>query len=166
MYSTFLINHHKLTSATFECSIGEGDHGHRGSKPDGPGNPINISGEKGKPPLLADNTLSLTPNVDMVNAIKEEQSRLKSIAVFFVCMDVKFLLARKYLDDWINNVWGKKLGIVVNFSRMIQKGLFVIFFKNHAMQEKVFKKKIWNIGQTMFRAFPWSLKGKIEDVAQ
>ena len=123
-------------SAAFECSIGEGDHGHRGSNADGL--PINISGGKGKAPLLPENTLSLTPNVDMVNAIKGEQSRLKSIAVFFVCMDVKFLPAREYLDDWINNVWGKKLGIVVNFSRMIQKGLFVIFFKNHAMQEKVF----------------------------
>ena len=103
----------------------------------------------------------------MVNAIKGEQSRLKSIAVFFVCMDVKFLLTRKYLDDWINNFLGKKLGIVVNFSRMIQKGLFVIFFKNHAMEEKVFfLKSFWNVGQKMFRALPWSPKGKIEDVTQ
>ena len=86
-------------SVAFECSIGEGDHGHRGRNIDGPGNPINISGEKGKAPLLPDNTLSSTPNVDMVNAIKEEQSRLKSIAVFFVFMDVKFLSARKYFDD-------------------------------------------------------------------
>ena len=57
-------------SAAFECSIGEGDHGHRGSNADGPGNPINILGGKAKAPLLPENTLSLTPNVDMVNAIK------------------------------------------------------------------------------------------------
>ena len=86
-------------SVAFECSIGEGDHGHRGSNADGPGNPINISGGKGKAPLLPENTLSLTPNVDMVNVIKGEQSRLKSIVVFFVCMDVKFLPTHKYLDD-------------------------------------------------------------------
>jgi len=49
---------------------------------------------------------------------------------------------------------------------MIQKGLFVIFFENHAMQEKVFFNFFWNIGQTMFRALPWSPKGKIKDVAQ
>ena len=133
-------------SAAFECSIGEGDHGHRGSNADGPGSPINISVGIGKAPLLPNNTLSLTPNVDMVNVIKGEQSRSKSIAVFFVCMDVKFLPTRKYLDDWINNVWGKNLGIVVNFSRMIQKRLFVIFFKNHAMQKKVLKESFWNVG--------------------
>ena len=55
-------------SAAFECSIAEGEHGHRGSNIDGLGNPINISGEKGKAPL--DNTLSLSPNVDVVNEIK------------------------------------------------------------------------------------------------
>ena len=115
-------------NATFECSFGEGDHGHRGSNANGPGSPINILGGIGKAPLLPKNTLSLTPNIDIVNVIKGEQFWLKHIAVFFVCMDVKFLPARKYLDEWINNVWGKKLDIVVNFSRMIQKGLIVIFF--------------------------------------
>ena len=95
---------------------------------------------------MPDKTLSLTPNDDMVKAIKGEQTRLNSIAFFFVCMDVKFLPARKYLDDWINNVWGKKLSIVVSFNRMIQKGMFVIFFKNHTMQEKVLKKSFWNVG--------------------
>ena len=83
----------------FECSFEEGDHGRRGSNADGPDSPINISRGIGKATLLPENTLSLTPNVDMVNAIKGEQSRLKIISVFFVCMDVKFLPARKYLDD-------------------------------------------------------------------
>ena len=74
------------------------------------------------------------------------------------------MLARKFLDDWLNKVWGKKLGIAISFSRMIQRGMFVIFLKTHAMQEKVLKKGLWNVGQTLFRALPWALCSKPEQM--
>lgn len=89
--------------------------------------------EEGKTVSPSAKILALSPNANMVNAIKSEQSHLKNIVIFFVCMDMKFLPARKFLDDWIGNIWGKKLGINVSFSRIVQKGLFVIFFKNHAV---------------------------------
>lgn len=65
--------------------------------------------------------LSLSPNEDMIFAIKGEQSRLKSIAIFFVCSDKEFMLARIFFDDWLATVWRKKLGIYVAYCRMIQK---------------------------------------------
>ena len=55
----------------------------------------------------------------MVKVVKDEQSRLKIFTIFFVFLDVKFFLAQKFLDDWLNNVWGKKLGSTFSFSSMI-----------------------------------------------
>lgn len=55
-------------------------------------------------------------------------------------MDNKFLSARNFLNDWINTVWGKKLGIVVIFCHVIQRGIFVSFFRNKNMQECVLEK--------------------------
>ena len=57
----------------------------------------------------------------MISAIKGEQSRLKSIAIFFVCLDKEFMPTKKKFDDWLATVWGKKLGIYVTYCRMIQK---------------------------------------------
>ena len=45
---------------------------------------------------------------------------------------------------------------------MIQKGMFVVFLKNHNMQERILEKKFWNVGRSMFRAYPWSPKCNIE----
>jgi len=56
-------------------------------------------GEDGKVPSLDPKVLSLSPNEDMISTIKGEQSRLKSIAIFFVCLDKEFMLARKFFDD-------------------------------------------------------------------
>ena len=69
----------------------------------------------------------------MISAIKGEQSRLKIIAIFFVCLDKEFMSARNFFDDWLAIVWGKKLGIYVTYFHMIQKGMFVVFLKNHNM---------------------------------
>lgn len=100
----------------------------------------------------------------MIKAIRSEQLHLRNIAIFFVCMDKESLPLWNFFDDWIANVWGKKLGIHVNFCRMIQKGLFVIFLKSHNMQDRVLKKDFWNVGCSLFREFPWSPKGNVEQV--
>jgi len=52
-------------------------------------------------------------------------------------------------------IWTKKLGIHYSFYRMIQPGIFVIFFKSHAMQKRVIGKDYWNIGLAHFKACPW-----------
>ena len=75
-----------------------------------------------------------------MSAIKNERSRLKSIVIVFVCLDKEAMLARKFFDEWLASFWGKKLGIYVTYYRMIQKGLFVVFLKNHNMQERVLEK--------------------------
>ena len=100
---------------------------------DGSANIGGGGGENGKFPSLSPKTLSLSPNEDMVSTIKSERSRLKSIAIFFVCLDKEAMPARKFFDDWLASVWGKKLGIYVTYCRMIQKGLFVVFLKSHNM---------------------------------
>ena len=69
----------------------------------------------------------------MISAIKGEQSRLKSIAIFFVCLDKEFMPARFFFDDLLATVWGKKLGIYVTYCHMIQIGIFFVFLKNHNM---------------------------------
>lgn len=74
------------------------------------------------------------------------------------------MCTREILDDWFNNVWGKKLQILGNFSQMVQKEMFIVFLKNHVMQEKVLKKGLWYIAQTLFRAFPWAPKRKPKHV--
>lgn len=61
-------------------------------------------------------------------------------------------------------MWGKKLGIYVTYCRMIQKVLFVIFLKNHNMQERVLEKRFWNVGRSVFRVYPWSPKGEFDKV--
>jgi hypothetical protein len=72
----------------------------------------------------------------------------------------------KFLDDWLNAVWGKKFGLHVNFCRMIQKGLFVIFLKSHNMQERILKKGFWNVGHSLFRAYAWSPNGNFDKVIE
>ena len=69
----------------------------------------------------------------MISTIKGEQSRLKSISIFFVSLDKEFMPTRNFFDDWLTTVWGKKLGIYVTYCHMIQKGMFVVFLKNHNM---------------------------------
>lgn len=59
---------------------------------------------------------------------------LKNIVIFMVIVDVNRLLARKFFDNWVVNVWQKKLGICVSFYRMVQKGVFLMFLKDHEMQ--------------------------------
>ena len=64
-------------------------------------------------------SLTLSPNEDMVKAIRAEQCGLRNIAIFFVYLDVNALPSRKFFDDWLNVVWGKKFRFYVNFCRMI-----------------------------------------------
>ena len=56
-------------------------------------------GEDGKVPSLIPKVLSLSPNEDIIFAIKGEQYRLKSIAIFFVCLDKEFIPAIIFFDD-------------------------------------------------------------------
>lgn len=39
---------------------------------------------------------------------------------------------------------------------------FFVFLKNHNMQGRILEKKFWNVGRSMFRAYPWSPKCNIE----
>ena len=86
-------------------------------------------------------TISLSLNEDMVGAIIYILSWLKNIVVFFACLDKEFFPSQKFFDEWVANVWGKKLGIHVTFCRMVHKGLFVVFVKSHNMQERILNKE-------------------------
>ena len=66
-------------------------------------------GENGKYLSLNPKVLSLSPNEDMVSTILNERSRLKSIAIFFICLDKEAMPARNFFDDWLAAVWGKNL---------------------------------------------------------
>lgn len=60
------------------------------------------------------------------------------------------------MDSWLADVWGKKLGIHFSYCKMIQKGLSVLFLKNHEIQARVINKQFWGIGKNVFRALAWS----------
>lgn len=111
----------------------EGDYGLVGTTADGGGlAPYTTSDTArqdnlGKTPPDGLRTLTLSPNEDMVKVVRAKKYRLKNIAIFFVCLDLNSLPSRKFLDDWLNVVWGKKFGLHVSFCIMIRKGIFVIF---------------------------------------
>lgn len=109
------IFHGKVDGARLTTANGSGlDGGEKGGDEAG-------NGGTGKPPPHELKTLSLSPNDDMIIAIRNEQSRLKDIAIFFVSLENDSLPSRKFSNEWIANVWGRKLGIHVSFCRMIQK---------------------------------------------
>lgn len=58
---------------------------------------------------------------------------LMDIAIFFVCLHKESLPSQKLFDEWITKIWRSKLGIQVSFFRMVQKGIFVVFFKSHGI---------------------------------
>lgn len=109
-------------NGTFFASIDGGEHasanGDRRGGESG-GGTESVVGNEGKTLFPPRKMLNLESNNDMVKVVKDEQNRLKNMVIFFVCLDVKILPARKFIDEWLNKVWGKKLGITVNFSRMI-----------------------------------------------
>lgn len=75
----------------------------------------------------------------MKEAIHNEKNSLKEVAVFFA-IDTAKIPARKYLDGWFNNVWTNKLDIQLTFCKMIKRGIFIVFLKDHNMQDRVLKK--------------------------
>ena len=81
----------------------------------------------GRNPFDSLKTITLSPNENMVKAVRAEHSRLRNIVVFFVCLDANAFHSHKFLDDRLNSMWGKKIGLHVDFCRMIQRGLFIIF---------------------------------------
>lgn len=93
-----------------------------------------------------------------------EKDRLRDTTIFFATVDVDKCPARKFIDDWIRNVWNTKLGYLVSFYRLIQKGLFVIFFKDHKMQKEVLNKQYWSVGKCTFRALEWTPKAVNEEI--
>ena len=90
--------------------------------------------------------------------------RLRNIAIFFVCLNANAFPSHKFLDDWLNVVWGKRVILHVNFYRMIHKGLFIIFLKTHNMQERILKKTFWNVDHSLFQAYPCSTNGNFDEV--
>ena len=53
----------------------------------------------GRNPSNGLKTLTFSPNEDMVKPVRAEKSRLRNIAIFFVCLDAIALPSRKFLDD-------------------------------------------------------------------
>ena len=51
---------------------------------------------EGKIPLPSVKTLNMKPNDDMVKTIRNDQTRLMNVAIFFVSMDIKFLHHKIY----------------------------------------------------------------------
>lgn len=100
------------------------------------------TGGWGKDPSLAPCTFSISPNDAMADALELENKRLQDVAIFFAITNVDKCPSRKFLDDWMKNVWIKKLDFNFSFCTMIQKGLFVIFFKDNKSQLEVLQKTI------------------------
>lgn len=55
--------------------------------------------ENGKDSPSTVKVLSLTPNDEMLKAIRNEQNILKNVVVFFICMDHNALPSRKFFND-------------------------------------------------------------------
>ena len=104
------------------------------------------------------------PNHEMLTEIKNEKERLRNTAIFFSAVELDKVPARKFLDDWFYNFWNLKLGYQISFCRQIQRGLFVLFFKNPDSQLAVLKKEFWNVGNTTFRALAWSAEANLEEI--
>lgn len=59
------------------------------------------------------------------------------------------------MNKWLQDVWVNKLGFQFLFCRMIQKGLFLIFFDNKESQSKILNKQFWSVGNSSFRVVHW-----------
>lgn len=55
--------------------------------------------------------LVVSSNHYMVVVINSEENSLKEIAIFLIALDCNKLPTKKFIDEWINNVWFKKLRI-------------------------------------------------------
>lgn len=73
----------------------------------------------GKGPSSPLYTFSISPNYSMAKAIELENLKLQDIAIFFATIDIDKCSTRKFLDDWMKNVWNKRLGFKLSFCRMI-----------------------------------------------
>ena len=77
--------------------------------------------------------LPYSPNMDMVKVLKNEQGRLKNVAILFSCMDSNSFPSCEFFNEMQENIRVEKLGIFVSFCRMMYKGLFIIVFKSHGI---------------------------------
>lgn len=116
--------------------------------------------QSSSPPLKS----VLIPNEDLDIAISQEDVKLSKTAIFFAAMDPEKVPARKYMDEWFKNVWEKKLGFHFYYCRMVQKGLFVIFFNNPTSQQEIVNKEFWTVGRVTFRALAWHPEALEEEV--
>lgn len=122
------------------------------------------SAEHGKSPSASLASFSVVPNLEMLNEISKEKSRLSNTAIFFSVTELDKCPPRKFMDDWFHNFWNNKLGFHISFCRKLQKGLYVIFFANSDAQKEVLKRQYWVVGSTSFRALAWSPEVAHEEV--
>lgn len=122
------------------------------------------SSEEGKCPSTILGSFCILPNLEMLNEIASEKTRLSNTAIFFACVDVEKCPPRKFLDNWFHNLWNLKLGLKISFCRQIQKGFYLIFFNSHEAQRETLKRQYWTVGNTSFRALALSLEVVSDEV--
>ena len=64
----------------------------------------------------------------MNEVIELEKAKLQDCAIFCAAVDSSRVPSRNFLNDWFHKVWGQKLGFHFTYCRMLQKGLFILFF--------------------------------------
>lgn len=69
------------------------------------------STDRGKCSLASSKMDTLIINLVLHNAICEEDNQLKNVVIVLASMDLNKVLDKKYMGEWLTNIWGKKLGI-------------------------------------------------------
>ena len=108
--------------------------------------------------------LVIKPNSQMNEVIELEKAKLQDCAIFFAVVDSSRVPSRNFLNDWFHKVWGQKLGFHFTYCRMLQKGLFILFFCDNKAQKAIVDKQFWRVGSCEFRAIPWTLEATQDEV--
>ena len=96
--------------------------------------------ENGKFTSTTTTPFVVVPNLEMLDEIFKEKSRLRNYAIFFLTIELDKCPPHKFMDNWFHNFWNNKLGFNISFCQQIQKGLYVIFFINPDSYKEVLKK--------------------------
>eukprot|EP01018_Ginkgo_biloba_P018295 Gb_24108 [translate_table: standard] len=81
-----------------------------------------------------------------------EESRLQTLGLFFVALGA--VLARGFLEEWVNKNWKKK-NILVDSFRYLGNGVFMFFFQEPGMAKLVLEKNKWCCGHSLVKTIPW-----------
>ena len=84
--------------------------------------------------------LVIKPNSQMNEVIELEKAKLQDCAIFFAVVDSSRFPSRNFLNDWFHKVWGQKQGFHFTYCRMLQKGLFIVFFCDNKSQKAIVDK--------------------------